>query len=240
LWELSCILRAPTVSGDVWFKASRDSPLFVNEAVVARELAGLFPDHVPAPLAVDAERRWMAMADFGRVLGWDAPVEVREDVLATFARLQIRAASQVDRLLGAGCVDRRLAWLAAQAERWLPAVAETGWLPGIDAATWLSAGEEAELAAAGPRLAAMCGELAAAAVPATLLHGDLHLGNVAKGPDGYLFLDWTDAYLAEWTRFAPQDTLRRAWEPAEPLGGCTTRSATARSSPTSTRRSTCT
>jgi hypothetical protein len=218
LWELSCILRAPTVSGDVWFKASRDSPLFVNEAVVARELAGLFPDHVPAPLAVDAERRWMAMADFGRVLGWDAPVEVREDVLATFARLQIRAASQVDRLLGAGCVDRRLAWLAAQAERWLPAVAETGWLPGIDAATWLSAGEEAELAAAGPRLAAMCGELAAAAVPATLLHGDLHLGNVAKGPDGYLFLDWTDAYLAEWTRFAPQDTLRRAWEPAEPLG----------------------
>jgi len=205
LWELSCILRAPTVSGDVWFKASR-------------ELAGLFSDHVPAPLAVDAERRWMAMADFGRVLGWDAPVEVREDVLATFARLQIRAASQVDRLLGAGCVDRRLAWLAAQAERWLPAVAETGWLPGIDAATWLSAGEEAELAAAGPRLAAMCGELAAAVVPATLLHGDLHLGNVAKGPDGYLFFDWTDAYLAEWTRFAPQDTLRRAWELAEPLG----------------------
>ena len=245
LWELSCILRVPTVHGDVWFKASRDSPLFVNEAVLTRELAGLFPDHVPAPVAVDAERRWMALPDFGAELGWDAPVEVREDVLRTFARLQVRAAPQVDRLLGAGCLDRRLAWLSAQAEGWLPAVQETGRLAGIDAATWLSGGEVAELAAAGPRLAAMCGELAAFAVPATLLHGDLHLSNVAKGPAGYLFFDWTDAcvahpfldmimvfhekdgalrdrlrdaYLAEWTRFEPPDRLRRAWELAEPLG----------------------
>ena len=201
LWELSCILRVPTDRGDVWFKASRDSPLFVNEAVLTRELAGLLPDHVPAPLAVDA----------------------------------------VDRLLGAGCLDRRLAWLSAQAEGWLPAVQETGRLAGIDAATWLSADEVAELAAAGPRLVAMCGELAAFAVPATLLHGDLHLSNVAKGPAGYLFFDWTDAcvahpfldmitvfhekdgalrdaYLAEWTRFEPPDRLRRAWELAEPLG----------------------
>jgi hypothetical protein len=149
LWELSCILRVPTVHGDVWFKASRDSPLFVNEAVITRELAGLFPDHVPAPLAVDAERRWMALPDFGAELGWDAPVEVREDVLRTFARLQVRAAPQVDRLLGAGCLDRRLAWLSAQAEGWLPAVEETGRLAGIDAATWLSADEVAELTAAG-------------------------------------------------------------------------------------------
>jgi hypothetical protein len=79
---------------------SRDSPLFVNEAVLTRELAGLFPDHAPAPLAVDAERRWMALPDFGAELGWDAPVEVREDMLRTFARLQVRAAPQVDRLLG--------------------------------------------------------------------------------------------------------------------------------------------
>jgi hypothetical protein len=201
LWELSCILRVPTDRGDVWFKASRDSPLFVNEVVLTRELAGLFPDHVPAPLAVDA----------------------------------------VDRLLVAGCLDRRLAWLSAQAEGWLPAVQETGRLAGIDAATWLSADEVAELATAEPRLVAMCGELAAFAVPATLLHGDLHLSNVAKGPAGYLFFDWTDAcvahpfldmitvfhekdgalrdaYLAEWTRFEPPDRLRRAWELAEPLG----------------------
>jgi hypothetical protein len=267
VWELSCILRAPTTAGDVWFKASRDLPLFVNEAVFIRELAGLFPGHVPAPLAIDAECRWMALADFGPEVGWDAPVDVREDVLGAFARLQIQATSQVDRLLGAGCLDRRLPWLAAQAERWLPAVDQTGRLPGIDAATWLSADEEAELAAAGPRLAAMCGELAAGAVPATLVHGDLHLSNVAKGPTATCSSTGPTPASPTRSSTCSRSSTRRTTPcasgcatPTSPSGPasrrptgcgapgswpspsarCTTRSATARSSPTSTRRSTCT
>jgi Phosphotransferase enzyme family len=195
-WELSCILRAPTATGDVFLKAVPDSPLFVNEPVVTTALAALFPDHVPAPLAVDAERRWLALADFGAELEWDTPDAVREDVLRTFARLQIEAASQVDRLLEAGCLDRRLPWLADQAERWLPAIEETGRLPGIDAATWLSRDELAELRAAVPHLTAICAELATYVVPPSLVHGDLHLGNVALGPRGYLFFDWTDAGVA--------------------------------------------
>jgi hypothetical protein len=195
-WELSCILRAPTASGDVYLKAVPDSPLFVNEPVVTAALAAMFPDHVPTPLAVDAERRWMALADFGAELAWDTPVAVREEVLRTFARLQIAAASQVDRLLAAGCLDCRLPWLADQAERWLPAIEETGRLPGIDAATWLTNDELAELRAAVPHLTAICAELATYAIPPSLVHGDLHLGNVARGPRGYVFFDWTDASVA--------------------------------------------
>jgi len=195
-WELSCILRAPTATGDVYLKAVPDSPLFVNEPVVTAALAALFPDQVPAPLAVEAERRWLALADFGAELAWDPPDAVREDVLRTFARLQIEAASQVDRLLGAGCLDRRLAWLADQAARWLPAIEETGRLPGIDASTWLTPDELAEVRAAAPHLATICAELAGYAVPPSLVHGDLHLGNVAPGPHGYLFFDWTDASVA--------------------------------------------
>jgi Phosphotransferase enzyme family len=195
-WELSCILREPTATGDVFLKAVPDSPLFVNEPVVTTALAALFPDHVPAPLAVDAERRWLALADFGAELEWDTPDAVREDVLRTFARLQIEAASQVDRLLEAGCLDRRLPWLADQAERWLPAIEETGRLPGIDAASWLSQDELADLRAAVPHLTAICAELATYVVPPSLVHGDLHLGNVALGPRGYLFFDWTDAGVA--------------------------------------------
>ena len=106
-WELSCILRTPTAQGDVYFKAvgspscssmKRWNPRWPR---CSRSRA--------RPLAIDAEHRWVALADFGAELGWDAPVEVREDVLRTFARLQIEAVSQVDRLLGAGCLDRRLA-----------------------------------------------------------------------------------------------------------------------------------
>jgi aminoglycoside phosphotransferase (APT) family kinase protein len=252
VWDLSCVLRAPTAVGDVWFKANADFPLFVNEGVVMAALAELHPGRVPAPLAVELERGWMVLDDFGPEVGWQAPVEAVEEVARTFAGLQVETVPHVDRLLAAGCHDRRLDRLAARARAWLPALAATGRLPGIDAATWLTPAEQAELAAAVPRLEAACAELAAHAVPPSIVHGDLHLDNVAGGPGRYLFFDWTDAciahpfldlptirrgtafadddgdpelrgrlreaYLGEWTAFAPSEDLLRAWALAAPLG----------------------
>jgi aminoglycoside phosphotransferase (APT) family kinase protein len=196
VWELSCLLRAPTTAGDVWLKATIASPLFVNEGVVMAALAGLLGDQVPAPLAVDAERGWMVLADFGGELGREAPTEVIVEVARGFARLQVRAVPHVEELLRAGCHDRRLERLAARAEAWLPVVEADGRLPAMDAATWLSPEEAAALGAAVPRLRAACEELAAHAVPPSLVHGDLHLDNVAAGPRGYRFFDWTDACVA--------------------------------------------
>src|SRR5215216_5810441 len=170
VWRLSCVPRAPTAGGDVWFKANTTSPLFVNEGVVMGALAGLFAGQVPAPLAVEPERGWMVLADFGDEVGWEAPLEVVEEVARSYARMQVEAAGQVGRLLDAGCLDRRLDRLAAQAE--------------------------AGLRAAVPRLQARCAELAGYAVPPSIVHGDLHLSNVARGPKGYLFFDWTDACVA--------------------------------------------
>src|SRR5918996_5541121 len=65
-------------------------------------------------------RGWMLLDDFGAELGWDAPVELREDVIRAFARIQVEAAGQADRLLVAGCLDRRLDWLAAGGGARLP------------------------------------------------------------------------------------------------------------------------
>jgi hypothetical protein len=70
--------------------------------------------------------------------------------------VQVKATGHVGRLLDAGCRDRRLDRLAAQARAWLAAVEATADLPGIDAATWLSPDEEAGLRAAVPRLQARC------------------------------------------------------------------------------------
>ena len=47
-----------------------------------------------------------------------------------------------------------------------------------------------------PRLLGACEELAGHAVPPSLVHGDLHLANVARGPRGPRFFDWTDACVA--------------------------------------------
>jgi hypothetical protein len=207
VWELSCVLRAPTTAGDVWFKTSIASPLFVNEGVVMRTLARLFPDHVPAPLAVDAERGWMVLPGFEAKLDWDAPLEMVEEVARTFAGMQVEAAGHVDRLLAAGCHDRRLDRLAARAGAWLPEVGADGRLPAMDTATWLSEEEAAALAAAVPRIRACCEELAALAVPSSLVHGDLHLANVAEGPRGPLLFDWTDACVAH--PFLDLATIRR-------------------------------
>jgi hypothetical protein len=216
VWELSCVLRAPTTAGDVWFKANLASPLFVDEGAVMGTLAGLFPDRVPAPLAVDPGRGWMVLADFGEEVGWGAPVEVVEEVARAHALMQVEAAAHVEELLAAGCHDRRLGRLAAEAEAWLPALEATGRLPGIDAATWLSAEETAALEAAVPRLRARCEELAGYAVPPSIVHGDLHLGNVARGPAGWLLFDWTDACVAH--PFLDLPTIRRGTAFAEDEG----------------------
>jgi Phosphotransferase enzyme family len=207
VWRLSCVLRAPTDDGDVWFKANTTSPLFVNEGLVMAALAGLFPGQVPAPLAVEPEHGWMVLAGFGREVGWEAPLEVVEEVARAYARMQVESAGQVGRLLDAGCLDRRLDRLAAQAQAWLPAVEATAGLPGIDPDTWLSPEEEAGLRAAVPRLQARCAELAGYAVPPSIVHGDLHLSNVARGPTGYLFFDWTGACVAH--PFLDLATIRR-------------------------------
>ncbi len=234
-WELSCVLRAETASGAVFFKVALDTPLFANEASVVAELATLFPGEIPSLLAADPDRRFLVLADAGPVVGWSAPIEIREDVMRAVARLQIRSAPHVGRLLAAGCNDRRLDWLAAQSSEWLTEV---------DLSRWLPADEIAELRSAEPRLSEMCADLASLPVPHTIVHGDLHLGNVARGPAGFVIFDWTDAcvahpfidmiaigyeedeavaarlldaYLAEWSGVASAAELRNAWRLAEPL-----------------------
>jgi hypothetical protein len=196
VWDLSCVLRAPTAAGHVWFKATAASPLFVNEGLVMGALAGLFGDRVPAP---GGRRRRAGLDGAGRSrpggrLG-GAPGSGRGGGRG-LARLQVEAAGQADRLLAAGYHDRRLDRLAAQAREWLPAIEATGKLAGIDDATWLSQDELAAVRAALPEVLACCEELAGHAVPPSIVHGDLHLGNVARGPAGYRFFDWTDACVA--------------------------------------------
>ena len=168
---------------------------------------------MPAPLAVDAERGWMLLDDHGEEVGWSASPGVVEEVARSYARMQVEAAGQADRPLAAGCHDRRLDRLAAQAEAWLPQVEATGDLPGIDGATWLSDGELAAVRAALPQVLDCCAELAGFAVPPSIVHGDLHLGNVARGPAGYTFFDWTDACVAH--PFLDLVTIRRGTSFAE-------------------------
>ena len=234
-WCLSCILRAPTATGDVYFKVAADLPLFVNEAVVMQGLAERYPRHVPAPLRIDRERGWMLLPDFGRELGWAAPIERREEALRAFGQLQIDSAKHIDELLTIGCLDRRLDRLVDQIDPLINS---------LDEACGLTETEIAQLRERAPRLKTMCAQLASYRVPSTLAHGDMHMSNVALCDGDYQFFDWTDAcvthpfldmidilhendgvvqarlrdaYLSLWTDFEPMDRLLEMWALAYPL-----------------------
>ena len=233
-WCISSILRAETEDGRVYFKATARSPLFVNEGIVTRALATMLPGRVPAPIAVDPERRWMLLDDFGPVVGWKADLGTRTAVLSTFARMQLETTSRQDELLALGALDRRPVWLASEIRSLLRSAEPLG----------LEDDERERLSALEPRFVEMCERLDAGAVPDALVHGDLHLSNVAGDGDGYVFFDWTDAclthpfldllvvlfeedaklrqslrdaYLARWADVAPEDELLELWAIAEPL-----------------------
>jgi hypothetical protein len=235
-WCISSILRAPTKDGDVYFKATVRTPLFVDEGAVTRELAELFPGSVPRPLAIDSERRWMLLDDFGKVVGWSAPLETTIEVLTAFGRLQIEAADHADKLIAVGAVDRRPGWLAPQ----IASLLEIPDVLGLDEE------ELGRLEALVPAFASACERLAAGPVPDTLVHGDLHMANVARNGGRYVFFDWTDAcvthpfldlivllfeddpevrralrdaYLEVWAGYAAEDELLALWALAEPLIG---------------------
>ena len=103
IWGISCLLRGQTDGGAVYLKACPTLPLFTNEAAMTATLAARYPAHIPTPLAVDPERRWMLLADFGDDLLHDAPRAAWDRTVDAYAAIQRDAVSQVEALLAAGC-----------------------------------------------------------------------------------------------------------------------------------------
>jgi Ser/Thr protein kinase RdoA (MazF antagonist) len=60
----------------------------------------------------------------------------------------------------------------------------------------LEPAEREQLRGFGSQIGRICEQLARYAVPQTLVHGDLHLGNIALQDDKYTLFDWTDACIA--------------------------------------------
>ena len=165
------VLRVPTATGDVWFKAS--IPALAFEAGVVGVLARERPDAVPELLAADTERGWMLMGDGGErlrgVIERERDLGRWLDVLPAYARLQIDLAPHADELVERGTPDRRLALLPAQ----------TAAIP--------------ELAEHAATIEELCARLAASGIPETIQHDDLHDAQVFLRGGRPLFFDWGDA-----------------------------------------------
>lgn len=185
VYPWSTVMRAPTDSGDTFFKAN--APELRHEARLVSVLSAKRPDCVPPLLAADLERGWMLMSDAGtplrEIVLRDRDLSPWLEILPLYADLQRDVAGDADDLVSLGVPDLRLATLASKVERFLETVV-------------VPPDERGRLAAALPRVVDMCAELAGCGVPETIQHDDLHDGQVFARDGRYRFLDWGDACVS--------------------------------------------
>ncbi|GIF03581.1 hypothetical protein Asi03nite_11190 [Actinoplanes siamensis] len=175
-WNLSAIWRVDGAQGPVaWIK--QVPGFFAHEPAVLGLVASVAPELVPYVLAAGEEGR-MLLAHVPGEDRYGAGPELCAAIAEAFHPVQQHFARHPEELAGAGAPDRRLAAgrFAAVAAPYL------GGIPGL-----------AELIDGLPdRLAAVAG----CGLPDTLVHGDLHPGNVrTDGADRLTIVDWGDAAI---------------------------------------------
>lgn len=237
-WERSCLLRAPTTAGHIYFKAV--PPMFAHEPPLTQALATWYPGATPRVLALDAARGWLLLADFGgHTLDADRDIMHWEQALSHFATLQIDLSRRVDELRALGCPERFSTLADA-----IPALLEDDAAIGAGHAWSLTPEQVSTLRLRTGEFQAVYAALAAYRVPLSLEHGDFWANNVAVMPGAYLYFDWSDAsishpffslasflrdlvslfpdvanlhvrltnaYLEPWTRFAPMKEVQSAF-----------------------------
>jgi hypothetical protein len=180
---VSVVLRADTTEGPVFHKAS--VRLFAQEATILVALGRRTPGWVPDVLAVDPAVGALMAPLAGRELG-DDPSETWGRGLRRLAELQIAWAGHIDELLAAGAQARSLRALAARVE-------------GMDEVFDALVRLEPDAWPAWPDLAAgliaRIQGLGASPIASTLVHGDLHPGNVHVDGDEVLVFDWSDTAI---------------------------------------------
>ena len=178
----STVLRVPTDSGTVWFKANMDE--LRQEAAIADLVSSRRPDVVLPPLAIDAATGWMLMPDAGEQLRVVAERERSldrwRDVLTRYAEVQIELMDSTGALLAAGTPDMRLGRLGQ----------------GFDALLEHVSDLDPRLAASGPAVDELVERLAAFDIPETIQHDDLHDAQVFVKDGRNLVMDWGDACVS--------------------------------------------
>lgn len=177
----STVLRVPTTSGPVWFKAN--SPQSRHEASVTAILAARCPDLVPALLASEPVTGWMLQADAGQWLRAateeSAWLDVWADVLPRYAELQLASRADHEALRAVGVPEVTLESLPGRYVEILDVV-----------------GAEPRFREALPEVERLCEELASFGLPDTIQHDDLHDGQIFLADGRAALLDWGDACLS--------------------------------------------
>jgi len=170
-WSTVC--RVPVEAGAAWFKACNEVQAF--EPRLSAELFSRWPELVGEVLAYDERRAWLLVADAGKPL--DRAVEPWLELLPRYAELQRGEAAHASDHVASGVPELGVSSLPARYVDLL----------------------ERDLPVEFPRLAGfeeLCTELAAAGIPETIQHDDLHRKNVHERDGRLRVLDWGDSSVS--------------------------------------------
>lgn len=190
VWGLSCTMKVAADKGDLYFKAT--PPFMAHEGRVMQAVAEECPRLLPPPLAVDSERGWLLMSDYGtNMLHECADISRWEEALSRFSQFQVKQVEHVQQWFSLNIPDRRLGRMVEMID---PLIASCERMLSRGP-SGLSESEVTSLRSLSMPLKLMCARLAQFAVPHTLVHGDLG-GNILIKDSGYIFFDWTDACIS--------------------------------------------
>lgn len=177
------VWRVPVTGGFVFFKVCGAVQAF--EPYLTAQLAGRWPGRVAEVLGHDEERGWLLLADAGTAVAeFGNPPRAWVDALPGYAELQRGEAARVGEYLAHGVPDLRVAALPERYEQLLRRE-----LP-------LGAEEVGRLRGFAVRFGELCAELAAAGVPDSIQHDDLHMRSLYRRDGRGRVLDWGDASVS--------------------------------------------
>jgi hypothetical protein len=160
---------------------------FPHEAAITGTLSRHAPEAVPSVIAAEPGENWLLMHDHrGRPVE-DQPSDRWMDGLRRHADLQRDSVRWADEIPAIGGQRRSLERLATAIPTMLDYDDLRGRLAPEVREAWVGT---------VPRLVDACVALDAVGLPNTLVHGDLHPGNIVVTPDDrYIVVDWSDAAL---------------------------------------------
>jgi hypothetical protein len=206
VWSLSAVLRVPCTGGPVWMKASCRH--FHAEPALTRLVAEMLPEHAPPIIAADDERAWLLLEDLAGADEEREGTGIGASAGRIAATLQLRSLDHLGEIESAGVPVRGL----AETTRGFDDI-----LAGSIELDELSREELATARALRPEVHRVIEELASLGLPDTLVHGDLHPGNVAHDGGTIVLYDWSDAAvshplldLVHLVRSMPDDEAARA------------------------------
>ena len=209
VWSLSAVLKVPCDPAPVWFKASCRH--FHAEPALTRLVVEMLPEYAPPMIATDVERGWLLMEDMpgaDEANEDDPPSGMGATAGRIAATLHLRSLDHLDEIEAAGVPVRGLPETVHGFDEILASSVELDQLTHEELATARALRDDVH---------AVVDELASLGIPSTLVHGDLHPGNVAHDGDSLTLYDWSDAAvshpfldLVHLTRSMPDDEAELA------------------------------